>query len=168
MSSPEVSVETRWYKFLSRWSLLASLVTLSLLAGFFVVIIPYAGKGPLPMESGLGAIEFGAALNQPALYRILIACDVTGWIALAGLFITFAALFVKSAPIRSTFIAACGAGMTAGLIGAYTRSTGTTELATRYLAASPAQQATILQSYLDMVRAFTAHFGIGELLWGTA
>src|SRR5262249_40772040 len=73
-----------------------------------------------------------------------------------------------SAPIRSTFITACGAGMTAGLIGAYTRSTGTTELATRYLAASPAQQATILQSYLDMVRAFTAHFGIGELLWGTA
>lgn len=163
-----MSSNTRWFRFLSRWSLLAGLATLALFSGFFAVILPASAKSPLPPEFGLGAIEFPAALNQPALYRIIITFDLAGWLALAGFFIAFAALFAERAPIRSTFIAACGVSMISGLIGAYIRLTGTTELAARYLAAPPAQQPTILQSYLDLVRAFTAHFGIGALLWGTA
>jgi len=164
MSSLIDAGNTRWFRFLSRWSLLAGLAALALFSGFFAVILPAAAKNPLPPESGLGTIEFPAALNQPALYRVIITFDLAGWLALAGFFIAFAALFAKRAPIRSTFIAACAVSMISGLIGAYTRLAGTTELAARYLAAAPAQQATILQSYLDLVRAFTAHFGIGELL----
>jgi len=159
---------TRWVRFLSRWSLLAGLVSLALFSGFFATILPSAGKGPLPAESGLGAADFAAALNQPVLYRIVIMFDLAGWLTLAGFFIAFAALFAERAPIRSTFIAACGVSMISGMIGAYIRLAGTTELAARYLAAPPAQQAPILQRYLGLVDVIGGHFGIGALLWGTA
>ena len=164
MSALIDTADARWFRFLSRWALLAGLVDLGVLLAFSIVVLPAGQNSPLPEEY----FELVAASRNPALYRLTIALDVAGWAALGGFFITLAALFVRRAPIRSTFLAACGVGMVSGFIGAYTRLIGTSELAARYLTAAPDQQAALLQSYLDLQRVVFAHFNAGGLLWGIA
>jgi hypothetical protein len=141
-----------WLKFMSRWALLAGLLQLGLLVAIFSVVLPAAQNSPLPMEYA----EIAAAGRSPTLYRLTITLDVADWLALGGFLITLAVLLVRRAPIRSTFIAACGIGMLAGFVGAYTRLNATSELAARYLTAAPDQQAVVLQSYLDIQRAISA------------
>jgi hypothetical protein len=155
---------THWFKFMSRWALLAGLLQLGLLLAFFSVVLPAAQNSPLPVEYA----EIAAASRNPALYRLTITLDVADWLALGGFLITLAVLLVRQAPIRGTFIAACGMGMVSGFVGAYTRLNATSELAARYLTAAPDQQATLLQSYLDIQRAISADFSAAGLLWGLA
>jgi len=164
MSSLVDTADARWFRFLSRWALLAGFVDLGLLLAFFIVVLPASQNSPLPEEY----FELVAASRNPALYRLTITLDVAGWVALGGFFITLAALLIRRAPIRSAFLAACGIGMVSGFIGAYTRLNGTSELAARYLTAAPDQQAALLQSYLDLQHVVFAHFNAGTLLWGIA
>ena len=164
MSALIDTTDTRWFRFLSRWALLAAFAELGLLLAFFIVVLPAGQNSPLPEEY----FELVAASRNPALYRLTITLDVAGWVALGGFFITLAALFIRRASTRSTFLAACGVGMVSGFIGAYTRLNGTSALAARYLAAAPDQQAALLQSYLDLQRVVFAHFNAGTLLWGIA
>jgi len=164
MSSLIDTADARWFRFLSRWALLAGLVDLGLLLAFFIVVLPAGQNSPLPEEY----FELVAASRNPALYRLTITLDVAGWLALGGFFIALAAIFARGAPIRSIFLAACGVGMASGFIGAYTRLVGTSELAARYLAAVPDQQAALLQSYLVIQGIFNTHFSAGALLWGIA
>jgi len=156
--------DTRWWRFLARWSLLAGLVDLGLLLAFSFVVFPAAQNSLLSEEY----FELVAAAHNPALYRLTIALDVTGWLALSGFFITLAAILIRRAPIRGAFLAACGIGQVAGAIGAFIRLTGTTALAGRYVTAAPDQQAALLQSYLDLQLVVSAHFATGALLWGTS
>lgn len=164
MSSLIDSEITRWFRFLSRWALLAGFVNLGLLLAFFIVVLPAAQNSPLPEEYS----ELVAASRNPTLYRLTIMLDIAAWLALGGFFITLAALLIRRAPIRSTLLAACGVGMVSGFIGAYIRLIGTSELAARYLTAAPDQQAALLQLYLGVLGTFNAHFSAGALLWGTA
>ena len=164
MSSHIDSEIARWFRFLSRWALLAGFVNLGLLLAFFIAVLPASQNSPLPEEY----FELVPASRNPAMYRLTIMLDVAGWLALGGLFITVAALFARRAPIRSVLLAACGVGMVSGFIGAYMRLQGTNELASRYLTAAPDQQAAILQLYIILQGLFIAHFSAGALLWGIA
>lgn len=163
-TTPTVLESHVWLRFLSRWSLLAGLVVLVFLPVFFVGIVSASQNSPLPPEY----MELVAASRSPAMYRVAITFDVLSWLMLGGFFITLAALLARRAPIRSTFLTACGIGQVAGVIGAFIRLTGTSSIAAQYVTAVPAQQAILRRSYLDLVLVFTAHFGAGQLLWAVA
>lgn len=164
-----ISVDVQhWFKFLSRWALFGGLTYLGVLGLFFAIIMPASENSPLP-PAHAGEFEFldlAAAIQNPGLYRLFIAFDVAAWLALGGFFLTLAAIFARRAPIRSTFLAACGLGQLAGVIGAHTRFE-VTNLAARYLA-TPEHQEMLFQSYLDLMLTFTSQFGAGALLWSTA
>jgi len=164
MSSIIDSEITRWFRFLSRWALLAGLVNLGLVVAFSIVVLPTAQNSPLPEEY----LELVAAGNNPAMYRLTIMLDVAGWVALGVLFLTLAALFAEHTSIRSVLLAACGVGMVSGFIGAYMRLLGTNGLAVQYLTAAPDEKASILQMYFILQGLFIAHFSAGALLWGIA
>jgi hypothetical protein len=87
---------------------------------------------------------------------------------MGGVLIAIAAVFFSRAPIRSTFIAALGIGTLVGFLGACLRLAGTTDLAARYLAATPADRASQLQSYLDLQQQINISFSAGGLLIGLA
>lgn len=163
-SATPIVLEYPWFRFFSRWSLVAGLVILVFLPVFFVGIVSASQNSPLPSEY----MELVAASKNPALYRLTITFDIATWLLLGGFFITLAALLARRAPIRSTFLAACGIGQVAGVIGAFIRLTGTSALAAQYVTAVPAQQALLRRSYLDLTRIFSAHFGAGQLLWAVA
>ena len=103
----------------------------------------------------------------PRPIHLAVTFDAAVWLALGGFLITLAAVFAHAAPIRSTYLQACGIGQVAGLIGSYTRLTGTTAIADRYASAVPDQQAALLRSYLDIWLTVTSHFSAGGLLWSS-
>lgn len=151
-----------WFRFLSRWALLTGITYLGLILAIFTLVIPASQNSPLPETY----FELVAATRSPIFYRLTIAFDIVTNLALGGLLITFAALLVSRAPIRSTFIAACGLGMVSGFIGACLRLAGTSALAANYLTATPGEQATILQSYLELLRLVNMLFSAGGLMAG--
>ena len=153
-----------WITFMSRWAFLTGLNYIGLILAIFILVLPMSQKSPLPETY----FELVAAARAPLFYRLTIALDVTAWLALGGLLITFAALFVSHAPIRSAFIAACGVSMLSGFIGACFRLAGTSALATSYLTVPPGEQAAILQSYLDLLRLVNILFSAGGLMAGIA
>jgi hypothetical protein len=102
------------------------------------------------------------------LYRLTIAFDVAAWLGMGGVFIAIAAVFFGRAPIRSTFIAALAIGTLIGFFGACLRLAGTTDLAARYLAATAADRAAQLRSYLDLQQQINISFSAGGLLIGLA
>jgi hypothetical protein len=163
MSSLADVGNNNWFRFLSRWALLTGINYLGLILAILILIIPASQNSSLPETY----FELVAAARVPNLYRLTIALDITAWLAFGGLLITFAALFFRHAPIRSTFIAACGVGLVSGLIGACFRLAGTSALAASYLTATPEEQAIILQSYAELLRLINILFSAGGLLGGT-
>jgi hypothetical protein len=151
-----------WFRFLSRWALLTGLNYLGLILAVLTLVIPASQNSSLPENY----FELVAAARAPIFYRLTIALDITAWMALGGLLITFAALFVRQAPIRSTFIAACGVAMVSGFIGACLRLGGTSALASSYLTATPGEHPAILQSYMELLRLINILFSAGGLLGG--
>src|SRR5262249_16816612 len=143
MSSLIDTGNTNWFRFLSRWALLTGITYLGLVLAFLTLVVPASQNSPLPEQY----FELVAATRSPIFYRLTIALDITTNLALGGLLITLGALFVQRAPIRSTFVAACGVGMVSGFIGACFRLAGTSALAASYLMVTPGEQAAILQSY---------------------
>jgi hypothetical protein len=154
----------RWYRFLSWWVLLAGTAYLSLIILFVTLILPAGRSGSLPQDY----LELAAAARDPALYRLTIAFDVAAWLGMGGVFIAIAAVFFGRAPIRSTFIAALAIGTLIGFFGACLRLAGTTDLAARYLAATAADRAAQLRSYLDLQQQINISFSAGGLLIGLA
>src|SRR5262245_17538838 len=164
MTSLVDSEDTCSFRFLSRWSLVTGLVAMGLLLDFFLTVLPAGHNSSLPQEY----FELVAAIHSPALYRLAITLDVAVWVGLGGFFLALAAILARRAPIRGMFVLACGLGMVVGMVGAYARLVGTTDLAARYLTAAPDQQASLLRSYLDLRLMINANFGAGALLWSTA
>ncbi|HEU5098835.1 MAG TPA: hypothetical protein VFU22_07450 [Roseiflexaceae bacterium] len=156
--------DARWFRFLSRWSLVAGLMALALFLAFSIAILPASQNSSLPAEYS----ELVAATHSPTLYRLAITLDVAVWLGLGGFFLALAAIFARRAPIRAMFLLACGLGMVVGVVGAYARLVGTTDLAARYVTAPAAEQASLLRSYLDLRLTIGANFGAGALLWSTA
>lgn len=153
---------TNWLRFLSRWALFTALNYLGLILGILTLVMPASQGSPLPEIY----FELVAATRAPILYRLTIAMDVAAWLALGGLLVTFAALFIRHAPIRSAFIAACGVSMVSGFIGACFRLAGTSALAATYLTALPGEQAAIQQSYIELLRLINILFSAGGFLGG--
>jgi len=162
MSSLMDTGNANWFRFLSRWALLTGITYLGLILAIFTLVIPASQNSPLPEIY----FELVAATRSPIFYHLTIAFDIVTNLALGGLLITLAALFIHHAPIRSTFIAACGLGMVSGFIGACLRLAGTSALAANYLTATPGEQATILQSYLELLRLVNILFSAGGLMAG--
>jgi hypothetical protein len=163
-ATPTVLESHSWLRFLSRWSLFAGLVALGQFPAFFIGVLAANQNSRLSQDF----FDLVAASKNPALYRLAITFDIATWLVLGGFFITLAALLAPRAPIRSTFLTACGIGQVAGMIGAFIRLAGTSAIAAQYITAVPAQQALLRRSYLDLVLVFTAHFGAGQLLWAVA
>lgn len=153
---------TIWFRFLPRWALLTALNYAGLIVAVLTLVIPASQGSPLPETY----FELVAATRAPITYRLTIALDVTAWLVFGGLLITFAALFVRHAPIRSAFIATCAAGLVSGFIGACFRLAGTTALAASYLAVTPEEQTAILQTYIELLRLINILFSAGGLLGG--
>jgi len=164
MASLIDSADTPWFRFLSRWSLVAGLMILSLLVLGITAVLPASQGGALPAEYS----ELVAATSNPALYRLFAAFDMAVWLGLGGLFVTLAAIFARVAPIRSALIRACGIGQVMGIFGAVMRLFGITDLAARYASAAPDQQAALLRSYLDIQLVLNCAFRAGSMLWGAA
>jgi hypothetical protein len=152
--------DTRWLRMLARWGLMNGLVLLGVLATFALGATASQASA-LPPEYD----ELVWASRLPALYRVAATLDLAMWLGLGGLFVLIAASFARRTPIRSTFIAACGAGQLAGAIGACTRLMGVSDVAARYAIAAPDQQPALLRSFLDLQLLINAHFAAGSLLW---
>jgi hypothetical protein len=164
MSSLIDAGDARWFRFLARWCGIAGLVNLGLILAFSIFVLPAAQNSALPDDYA----ELVAASQSPALYRLTITLDLTGWLMLGGFLIAFAAVLAHRAPLRATFLAACGVGQAVGMLGAFARLQGTSLLAAQYITVAPDQQAALLQSYHDLQLFFTSAFGTGALLWGVA
>ena len=162
MSSLVDTGNTNWFKFLSRWALLTGLNYMALILAVLTLVIPASRNSPLPESY----FELVAASRSLIFYRLTIVLDITAWLAFGGLLITFAALFIRHAPIRSAFIAASGVGLVSGFIGACFRLAGTSALAASYISATSEQQTIILQSYAELLRLINILFSAGGLLGG--
>ncbi len=149
-------------RFLSRWSLLTALVVVALFVVFF------GGIGMSASDSTLGQqyTELMQAVRSPVLYRIFTIFDALGWLIIGGSLVVMAAFASPHAPTQAALIVACGAGQLIGSLGGFMRLDGITDLAARYAASTPDQQAAVLQSYLDLQRIIGAHFHAGNLIQG--
>lgn len=153
-----------WFRFLSRWSLLAGVMVLGLMISFVAGVLPAAQSGDLPPRY----FELAAAIESPAVYRLTIALDIAVWLALGGFLVALGVVIHGRAPVRGGLVVACGVGQLSGLIGAFIRLNGTSGTAELYEGASPNRQEALLQSYSYMQSAVFSHFNAGSLLWGAA
>lgn len=163
MQNLEVSNKS-WLRFLAGWSLLTSLAVTSLIVAVLTLILPASDPNPL----GEKYFEFMAAAHNPGLHHLAIMFDVLTWIGWGGLFVAFAALLYKAAPVRSVLIGLLAAGMSVGFFGACLRMVVTPNLAADYVAATTTQQAAILQSYDSLLQIINVSFSAGGLLAGIA
>jgi hypothetical protein len=147
---------THWLKFLSRWMLIYGLYQLATLVAF-ATVVGFDVLGP-------GAFE--AAGRSPATFRIGAGLDLTAWLGIGGSLLVFAGLFARSAPIRAAFLAACGVGQVAGLLGGYTMLVVLGDLGARSATAAPDQQAALAAASGPVLSSVMAHYGAGQLLYG--
>ncbi len=157
-------VNRDWSRFVATWSLLTSLVYVSLIVAIFTLVMPAAKPNPL----GDTYFELMAARHAPILYRFTILIDVTSWIALAGLLVGFASLLRQKAPVRGNLITLLASGLSVGFFGACLRLAGTSHFADQYFAASVTQQGAVVQSYNYLLFAINTLFSAGGLLGGIA
>jgi hypothetical protein len=156
--------DRNWSGFLARWSLFAGVAVLALMVTFLAGVLPAAQSSDLPQRY----FELGAAIENPAVYRLTISLDIALWMALGGFLVALGALVYRRAPVRGGLVVACGAGQLSGVIGAFMRLNGTSGTAGLYEGASADRQEALLQSYSYMQSAVFSHFNAGSLLWGMA
>lgn len=156
------SESARWLHFLSR----VAIVTV--LWGVIALPVYFVGIGFQPSDSALGAeyAELMQAVRSPAPYRVFMVSDGIGWLLMGVTLLTLAMLVRRRAPVRALFIAACGIGVLTGSLGGFMRLYGISDIAAQYATAAPAQQALLLQSFLDIERVINAHFLAGNLIVG--
>ena len=152
----EAESEAPWQKVLSRWALAYGLYEVAVLL-VFATVVGFDVLGP-------GA--FDAAARNPATFRLGAGLDLTAWLWIGGTLLIFAGLFARSAPIRAAFIAACGVGQLAGLVGGYTMLVVLGDLGAGSAAAAPDQQASLAAASGPVLSSMMAHYGAGQLLYG--
>ena len=152
-----------WKRFLRCWTLVAGFSMLGLFV-VFSIVQGAAADSPLAEKYE----ELAGATASPGLYRLASVFDVAVWLGLGGMFVAFGAVLARQAKVRSTLVMACGIGQIAGVIGAFTRLEGLTELAADYTGTGAEQQAELLRSSLDLELVVYTHFAAGSLLWTTA
>lgn len=157
-----VAEPVRWLRFLSRWSLMVGSVTLALPIVFF------GGVGQQASDNALGAeyAELLQAVRSPGMYRVGWTLDAVVWLIMGGSLLTLAGILRRHAPIRATFIAACGVAQLTGSLAGFIRLNGISDLAALYATAALDQQAVLLESYLNLWRVINSHYHIGTLLQG--
>ena len=154
--------EAAWSGFLARWTLLAALAYVGLFGAFGALLAAARDAG----AADFALVEFVGASRSPAVHRLMAALDALVWLGIGGTLLGFAALFAPWARRRAALLAACGVGQLAGVIGAYMQLGAVNELAVRYAAAAPDQQAALVQAHLTLAQIVSAHFGLGQLLYG--
>jgi hypothetical protein len=152
----EAEGEAPWQKVLSRWALAYGVYEVAALLAF-ATVVGFDVLGP-------GAFE--AAARSPATFRIAAGLDLTAWLWIGGSLLVFAGLFARSAPIRAAFLAACGVGQLAGLLGGYTMLVVLGDLGARAATAAPDQQAALAAASGPVLSSMLAHYGAGQLLYG--
>ena len=152
----------RWLRFLSRWSLIVGLVVVVLPALYF------GGAARQPSGSSLGAeyAELVQAAGSPAMYRVTWIFDALVWLMIGVTLLALAGILRRHAPIRATFIAACGIAQFTGSLAGFVRLIGTSGLAALYPTAVPARQAILLQSYLNLWPVINSFYLVATLLQG--
>lgn len=145
---------------LSRWSLVTAFVLLA-------TTVLYSATGSAPTDSAMGQefVRLMVAVRNPGLIRLQTAVESLFWLMLGGTLILYAGLFSRRSPILSTFVAACGVGQLASSLGAFLGG-DVGDIAARYAAASPSQQAILLESFLELQRVIGPYYAVGSLLTG--
>ena len=152
----EAEGEAPWQRFLSRWALAYGVYEVAALLAFATVV----------GFDVLGPRAFEAAARNPATFRIAAGLDLTAWLWIGGSLLVFAGLFARSAPIRAAFLAACGVGQLAGLLGGYTMLVVLGDLGAHAATAAPDQQAALAAASGPVLSSMLAHYGAGQLLYG--
>lgn len=148
--------EASWRKFLSRWALAYGLYEIVATA-IFATVVGFDVLGP-------GA--FDVAARNPAIFRLAAGLDLTAWLWIGGTLLAFAGLFARSAPIRAAFLAACGVGQLAGVLGGYTMLVVLGDLGASSVLAAPDQQVALAAASSPVMSSMIAHYGAGQLLYG--
>lgn len=158
------SATGRWLRFLSRWALVTVLMGLALL------VVYLGGIGFAPSDNALGAeySELLQAVRAPAMYRLAMTFDASGWLMMGGTLLTLAIILTHHTPIRAMLIAACGMGLLVGVVGGGIRLVGISGLAAHYAISAPAQQAALLPPTLALYETVSALFVVGDVLGGAA
>lgn len=163
MQNSEAS-HKNWLRFLAAWSLFTSVAVVSLIITVLTLVLPASDPNPL----GETYFEFMAAAHNPSVHHLAILFDVAAWMGWGGLFVAFAMLLYKAAPVRSVLVGLLATGMSIGFFGACLRIVGTPQLAADYLAAESIQQTAILLSYDNLLQVINVSFSAGGLLAGIA
>jgi hypothetical protein len=142
-----------------------------LAAAIVILALPlvfFAGLGVATSDNALGQeyAELLQAVRRPGMYRLFTTLDAVAWLMIGGTLLVLASTFARRAPVRATFLAACGIGQLTGSLGGFLRLDGIGDLATRYTTVTADQQVILLQSYLDLERVIGSHFHAGQLLQG--
>lgn len=146
-----------WSRFLSWWCLAVAGLALLLIGLFFVAT---------PINAPLDRAELIGAVQRPFAHRLDATVDSAVWLGIGGVLLAFGSLIGRAAPLRSTLVIACGVGQLIGSTGGLIRFAAVDGLAARYAEATPAQQASLVQTYSDLSNVFGSMFGIGALLYG--
>jgi hypothetical protein len=71
--------DARWFRFLSRWALLAGLLGVGILLVFGLVVIPASQTTALPPGYiGMEYMEFSLAVQSPLRYHLFVSFDILG------------------------------------------------------------------------------------------
>ena len=152
----------RWLRFLSRWSLIVGLVILALPVLYF----SGAAQQPSGISPGAEYAELMQAVRSPAMYRVTWIFDALVWLMIGVTLLALAGILRRHAPIRATFIGACGIAQFTGSLAGFVRLIGISGLAALYPNTVPDQQAVLLQSYLNLWPVINSLYLVGTLLQG--
>ncbi len=160
----QINEGERWLRFLSRWSFG------TVMTGLALVIVYMGGVGFVTSDSALGAeySELFQAARSPAMYRLAMTFDAWSWVMMGGAILTVAYILKNQSPLRALFIAGCGVGLLAGVIGGAVRLVGISDLAAHYAVATPAQQVALLSPTLALYELYSTLFVVGDVLVGAA
>ena len=159
VSAREMSAagDSRWWRFLARWSLFAALA--GVVGWAIVVYVSAHGVSPAG-ERG----DLNVALHFPALWRVAMVYDTLAWLFIGGTVFTFARILAPARPILGLLLAAAAVGELFGSLGGYVRLHTVSDLAGQYAVATADQQATLLQTYHQAQLLIGNLLGFGALM----
>jgi hypothetical protein len=155
-----------WRRFLRFWTLLVIVMFLGLVA------ISIAGGPPITSAADrqqLESMRLMEAVRAPITVHLLQTLEAAAWLGFTVTVLVLARILTPQAPVRATLAAACTIGLPlTGPLARLLHRNGVAELAPRYAAAAPDQQAAVLQAYLDLSLLVRTHLQVGLFLAGTA
>lgn len=156
--------EAAWLRFLSRWALIPPLAMIGAMIAFQVAPGGPAFRPTAGPEADLHQdvyFNLVAAGRNPAVYRLGVALFALLFLGIGGTLLTLAGVLARRAPLRAAFLAACGVGQVAGVLGAFLRLGVTADLGARYAAATPDQRAPLLALFRAFNQADTVQTYVG-------